>query len=208
MSILFLTVPSCASGLDIGIVLDKSESIGNKNLRLVVSFLQNLIQEFNPAPQGDHFGFITFNSRANLVFNFANKEYHDKDALLMKIGTEPIKMRRFTRTDLALKMARDKLFTLTGGERPNKPSIMIVMTDGRPYGPDSHSWFNYNAFFVKMAKVFKVCGSISIYVYYKGEGTAVNNHFLRHHKKYSAPGSKKEPRKTFPFLEWPGGRVR
>jgi len=95
--------------------------------------LGNLVQTFNPAPDGDHFGFITFNKKANLVFSFADSEYHKKDALLAKIASEPIELGFQTRTDLALSKANDELFTKAGGDRPDKPNIMIVLTDGKPH---------------------------------------------------------------------------
>ena len=151
---MFHTEQTCETGLDIGIVLDKSLSLGNKNLRRVLAFLQDLIKKFNPAPEADHFGFITFHSQANMVFTFANKKYHDKGALLKKIASEPIKLQRWTRTDLALAMARDKLFTTAGGDRPDKANVMIVVTDGRPIGPNRR--FNFQKFLENIAKDFKV----------------------------------------------------
>ena len=93
----------------------------------------DLVDKFDPAPDADHFGLITFNKKANLVFGFDDLQYHDKDALLTKIASEPIKTVGGTRTDLALKMARDKLFIAAGGDRPDKPNVMIVLTDGKPH---------------------------------------------------------------------------
>ena len=50
------------------------------------------------------------------MFNFSNSDYHDKNALLAKIASEPINLEYETRTDLALIMARDELFTQAGGD--------------------------------------------------------------------------------------------
>ena len=150
----FPAAPPCSEGLDIGIVLDKSKSVRIRNLKEVMKFLKNLIKKFHPAPDADHFGFITFNKKANLVFNFADSEYHDKDALLAKIDNEPMKLLYGTRTDLALKMARDELFTATGGDRPDKPNVMLVITDGKPTHPKKD--FDFKAFADEIAKDFKV----------------------------------------------------
>ena len=38
---------------------------------------------------------------------------------------------RWTRTDKALEMAANKLFTVAGGDRNDKPNILIVLTDGK-----------------------------------------------------------------------------
>ncbi|XP_078354736.1 uncharacterized protein LOC144639305 isoform X3 [Oculina patagonica] len=145
--------PPCTAGLDIGIVLDKSQSVKIPNLKKVITFLHGLVKQFNPAPDADHFGLITFNKKANLVFNFADSQYHDKDALLEKIASEPIDLQLKTRTDLALTMARDELFTVAGGDRPDKPNVMIVLTDGKPSHPSKK--FDFKAFAEGIAKDFK-----------------------------------------------------
>ena len=137
-----------------GIVLDKSKSVKNPNLVKVIEFLGKLIAKFHPAPDGDHFGFITFHNKANMVFNFANSQYHDKDALLAKIANESIKLEIKTRTDLALIMARDELFSQVGGDRPDKPNVMIVLTDGKPTMPKDQG--NFKTFAEGIAKDFKV----------------------------------------------------
>ena len=69
------------------------------------------------------------------MFNFANSDYHNKKDLLAKIEREPIKLAFQTRTDLALKAADEKLFTTAGGDRPDKPNVMLVLTDGKPICP-------------------------------------------------------------------------
>ena len=83
-----------------------------------------MVDKFNPAPDADHFGFITFHNKASVVFTFADSEYHDKDTLLQKIAREPLQLQLQTRTDLALIKARDKLFTGRGGDRPDKPNVI------------------------------------------------------------------------------------
>ena len=61
-----------------------------------------------------------------------------------------------TRTDLALLEARDKLFTNAGGDRPDKPNVMIFLTDGKPTPPKMNKDFDFKAFAEKIAKDFKV----------------------------------------------------
>ena len=134
--------------------MDKSQSVKIPNLKKVITFLGELVKQFDPAPDADHFGFITFNKQANLVFNFKDSRYHDKDALLEKLASEPIQLALKTRTDLALEMARDELFTVAGGDRPDKPNVMIVLTDGKPTHPNKK--FDFKAFAEGIAKDFGV----------------------------------------------------
>lgn len=122
----------------------------------VITFLGELIGKFHPAPDADHFGFITFHNKANLVFAFSNSDYHDKDTLITKIASEPIKLESETRTDLALIMARDELFSQAGGDRPDKPNVMIVLTDGKPTKPKGQKKFNFKTFAEEISKDFKV----------------------------------------------------
>ena len=91
-----------------------------------------------------------------MVFRFADSKYHDKNELLEKTANDPRRLKLYTRTDLALKMARDQLFTKAGGDRPDKPNVMIVFTDGRPTKPKGNRNFNFKEFASQIAKDFEV----------------------------------------------------
>ena len=158
------TALPCTAGLDIAIVLDKSKSVKLPNLEKAITFIGDLVKTFHPAPDKDHFGFITFHEKAQMVFKFADSQYHEKNALLQKIAKEPRKLELYTRTDLALIMARDQLFTEEGGDRPDKPNVMIVLTDGRPTKPKGDKNFNFKEFADKIAEDFKV--SLSLFCFF------------------------------------------
>ena len=158
------TALPCTAGLDIAIVLDKSKSVKLPNLEKAITFIGDLVKTFHPAPDEDHFGFITFHEKAQMVFKFADSQYHEKNALLQKIAKEPRKLELYTRTDLALIMARDQLFTEEGGDRPDKPNVMIVLTDGRPTKPKGDKSFNFKEFADKIAEDFKV--SLSLFCFF------------------------------------------
>ena len=116
--------------------MDKTQSIIKKELEKVITFLKDLVNKFKPAPDEDHFGLITFQGKtATLVFDFTASEFYNNNTLSDKINKIPTKQASDwgTRTDLALKMARDKLFTKEGGDRPDRPNVMLVLTDGNPF---------------------------------------------------------------------------
>lgn len=73
---------------------------------------------------------------------------------MKKIANESIRLERQTRTDLALEMANDTLYTAAGGDRPDKPNVMIVLTDGKPTHPGKD--FDFKAFSEEISKDFKV----------------------------------------------------
>ena len=117
--------------------MDKTRSVDEGELKKVITFLKDLVNKFKPAPHEDHFGLITFQGNAaTLVFDFAASEFYSKSRLLDKINKIPTKQASDwgTRTDLALQMARDQLFTKAGGDRPDRPNVMLVLTDGKPFG--------------------------------------------------------------------------
>ena len=102
--------------------MDKTQSIIKKELEKVITFLKDLVNKFKPAPDEDHFGLITFEGKtATLVFDFTASEFYNNNTLSDKINKIPTKQASDwgTRTDLALKMARDKLFTKEGGDSPD-----------------------------------------------------------------------------------------
>ncbi|PFX12867.1 hypothetical protein AWC38_SpisGene23106 [Stylophora pistillata] len=91
-----------------------------------------------------------------LMFRCAQNEsqYHDKNELLEKIAKELRQLELQTRTDLALKMAPNQLFTEEGGDRPD--TVMIVLTDGKPIKPKDNRKFNFKTFADEIAKYFKM----------------------------------------------------
>ena len=81
-------------------------------------------------------------TEVEVVFKFSDSQYYDQKALKTKISSEPVESKDpgydpgsrpfLTRTDEALKKARDELFTVSGGDRSDKPNVMVVLTDGKP----------------------------------------------------------------------------
>ena len=127
------TAPPCKAGLDIALVVDKSSSISKPELGKAAKFLKDLVDKFNPGPDEDHFGLITFSQTPTTAFTFADSEYYDKEALKQGIDSSLATPGRGTRTDRALTAAADTLFTAAGGDRADKPNVMIVLTDGIPH---------------------------------------------------------------------------
>lgn len=94
--------------------------------------LVELVDKFEPAPDKDHFGLITFNRKAVTEFTFSDESLYNKEKLKERIEKIPLTLVLQTRTDLAMKAARDTLFSPSGGDRPENPNVMIMLTDGKP----------------------------------------------------------------------------
>ena len=70
---------------------------------------------------------------ATLKFNLAKSEYHSLSKL-----QEAIKGLKYTgggtRTDLALEMAADQIFSAAGGDRADAANVLVILTDGKTSG--------------------------------------------------------------------------
>ena len=95
-----------------------------------MKFLSDLVGHLSVSPQGTHVGAIVYNSVARLEFNLAKSEYHSLHKL-----QEAIKGLKYTgggtRTDLALKMAADQIFSAADGDRADAANVLVILTDGK-----------------------------------------------------------------------------
>ena len=78
----------------------------------------------------DIMGIIVYSNQATLQFNFNKQEYYTLAALQAAIRAIP-HTRGGTRTDKALEMANDQLFTPGAGDRAHANNVLIVLTDGK-----------------------------------------------------------------------------
>ena len=95
-----------------------------------MKFLSDLVGHLSVSPQGTHVGAIVYNSVATIEFNLAKSEYHSLSKL-----QEAIKGLKYTgggtRTDLALKMAADQIFSTADGDRADAANVLVILTDGK-----------------------------------------------------------------------------
>ena len=151
----FLSGPPCTGGLDIGIILDESVSVTPKHLVTAIDFLRNLVEKFQASPDQDHFGVVTFNRKAYVEFTFKAEALDSVEELKERISNINQDLAYQTRTDLALIAARDHLFSPSGGDRPDKPNVLIVLTDGKPTNQPK-PFKEFAAEFHKDPKVLKI----------------------------------------------------
>ena len=126
----FLSPAACLKAMDVGIVLDTSGSVRSENFKKATEFVANLVGHLTISAQGTHVGVISYASTPSLQFNFAKAEYHNLGALQAAI--RGVKFTGGgTRTDLALEMASNHLFTPGAGDRNQATNVLIVLTDGK-----------------------------------------------------------------------------
>jgi len=115
--------------------------VRKRNLRKLKQSLESFVNLFDVSAEGTHVGMISFNDDAELLFNFEDDRYHTENQLRERIKEIPLKLELKTRTDLALTLAKEKLFSVEGGDRPDVPNVCIVFTDGKSTGKPKHKGF-------------------------------------------------------------------
>ena len=111
-----------------GLIIDGSSSVViefTKGLEI----LSDLVGHLSVSPQGTHVGAIVYSSTATLQFNLAKSEYHTLSKLQEAIKAIP-HPGGGTRTDLAIELAANEIFSPAGGDRADAENVLIVMTDG------------------------------------------------------------------------------
>ncbi|CAB4026979.1 Hypothetical predicted protein [Paramuricea clavata] len=83
-----------------------------------------------------HIGFMQFSDRKNTGIRFNLDNNYDATTISKKFENMPWHAGRKTLTHLALDIVAQKVFTKKGGDRPDVPDLLIVLTDGKSNYPD------------------------------------------------------------------------
>ncbi|XP_078372870.1 collagen alpha-6(VI) chain-like [Oculina patagonica] len=118
-------------GLDVAFLVDRTGSLGIDNFRLLKGFLLELVDALNVGPDATHAAIVLFAKTAKVINTFSNSEYYSNGALRNLTASIPEKLGSMTFIDRALEAANEKLFTEEGGDRPEFPNVLILLTDGR-----------------------------------------------------------------------------
>ena len=132
--VLFLISSVCNQRADIGFLVDSSRSVGQSGFRKSKEFIKFLLQKFKISQTDIHVALTRFSSRANTIFGFEDYFTHsDVNAAIDRMKW----VKGGTRTDHALRLARNKMFLEkpAGMSRPGVPKFLMVMTDGISSNP-------------------------------------------------------------------------
>ena len=88
-----------------------------------------LVHKLQISSHGTRIGIIPYHSEAQVAVKFADVAHQTPDAMTKLIKGIPYTS-GMTRTDVAIELANNQLFTDAGGQRSDKPNVLIVMTDG------------------------------------------------------------------------------
>lgn len=116
--------------MDIGVIMDRSGSVGAANFEKAKQFIISLVHKLQISSHGTRIGIIPYHSDAQVAVKFADVAHQSPDAMTRLIKGIPYTS-GMTRTDKAIEMADSQLFSNAGGLRSDKPNVLIVMTDGK-----------------------------------------------------------------------------
>lgn len=115
--------------MDVAVIMDRSGSVGKNNFEKAKEFVISLVHKLQISSHGTRIGIIPYHSEAQLAVKFADVAHQTPDAMTKLIKGIPYTS-GMTRTDVAIELANSQLFTDAGGQRSDKPNVLIVMTDG------------------------------------------------------------------------------
>ena len=147
--------------MDIGFIVDSSGSL-HTEYHKEKTFVKLLADSFQISKTGSRGSIITFSYNAELSVKLSD---HDtKEGFNEATDNLPF-FGYTTRIDKALRMAQEQLFLDENGARPNKPKLLVLLTDGTqtPY-PDAED----------PAKISEKLRNMGIKVVVIGIGASVN----------------------------------
>ena len=97
-----------------------------ENFQKILEFVAKIVDAFDISEEGTHVGVIHYSDKAVLDFDF-NKfkgQELNRESIVKEINRISVTEGQ-TRIDLALALARERLFSLEGGMRPDKPKVCV-----------------------------------------------------------------------------------
>ena len=121
-------------------LVDTTKSITYENVPKLKAALRHLVNQFDVSPSVTHASLLTFDKESTLHNKFNDDLYHSNKAIDDLINNSINDLNKPTRLDIALRTARDSMFTDKSGQRPGIRSAMVLYTDGRSH-PNTEDFF-------------------------------------------------------------------
>lgn len=114
----FLCFSEHETPLDLGIMIDASESVTNENWPFMLEFVSAVVHSFDISARGTHIGLIVFSRDAAITLYFNTLQEHNLTATnVTKVVNNLQYKDGWSRFDLALLLAEEELFNEATGMR-------------------------------------------------------------------------------------------
>ena len=117
--------------------MDASGTVDDSQWKLTKDFVHGVSNGFRLASNGTRISIISYSTLPHIERRFDDRNENDNMADFLESMSQP---RGETRTDRALKLARDELITSQGGARDYTPKAIVLVTDGGD-NPDTTAKF-------------------------------------------------------------------
>ena len=107
-------------------------SVDQSHFRDLQNFLVAFVHNFNVTETGNHVALVTFNHIVEVVFPFT--KYTEESSMKKAIASISDQRAWQTRTDKALRVVEQEIFTAEAGDRPDRPNFLFLFTDAKPTG--------------------------------------------------------------------------
>ena len=113
-------------------MIDQTKSVGDDNYATMLESVRTLISKYNIGPDKTHISIVTFAGEAEVRASLDDARFQSQKGLndLIDEMKANDRLGNPTRTDLALEVVSNEVFTVESGDRPDSPNVMIVFTDG------------------------------------------------------------------------------
>lgn len=121
---IFHCVSVCTVPVDLAFIIDASGSIGSVNFQKILEFVAKIVDAFEIKENGTRVGVIHYSDDAVLDFDFNKFQGAEltRENVVKEINKISVTEGQ-TRIDLALIKAKNELFSIEGGMRPDKPKV-------------------------------------------------------------------------------------
>ena len=118
--------------MDLSIVIDQTKSVGADNYDTMLESVRTLISKYNVGPDKTRISIVTYANRAKVRVGFDDTKLQSQEGLNERLDEMKAKdkLGNPTRTDRALELVGNQVFSAKNGDRPDSPNVMIVFTDG------------------------------------------------------------------------------
>lgn len=124
----FSGLQQCSQKSDVVFVVDSSGSISRRNFKRELQFVKEVASTFKMGPNQSQIAVISYSDDAQVDIRFGEySNVNDFNAAVDRVRHQ----RQRTRIDKALDLGNNKVFTPSGGARPNVAKVMVILTDGK-----------------------------------------------------------------------------
>lgn len=122
-----------SKGMDVAFLVDRTQSLGQSNFYALKGFVLQIVDALNISRNATHVGIVLYAKHADVIATFADEKLYSNIAVHDLIDKIPADLSHPTRTDRGLMAVNNQLFTAEGGDRPDFPNVLIVLTDGKTH---------------------------------------------------------------------------